>query len=128
MLKRTVAVAVPLLIGLLAMGGTAMASVTPRAAHSALIDGDGCTDVPDSYFGANFRPACDKHDACYSTPSHTDRLVCDQELKRNLSSACVHHFGKKNPLRYSCLGQAKIYYAGVRKLGRSHYEGQGDPA
>ncbi len=93
----------------------------------AQVRGDGCTKVPDSYFGANFRPACDKHDKCYSRNSSTDRKVCDQQLLRNLVKACKDKFGKFNPLRYSCVDMAGVYYAGVRNLGRSHYHGHGNP-
>lgn len=116
--------------------GTAGAATTDaqtRAASSQAavvqdIRGDGCTGVPDSYLGANFRPACDRHDACYSKGSTTDRKVCDVRLHEDLRKACANKFGKWNPLRYSCYDMASKYYLGVRALGKSHYEGSGDPS
>lgn len=99
----------------------------PRVASPDLLSTPGCTGVPDSYFGADFFPACDAHDRCYSPDSRTDRLVCDRRLYRALMTACLDTFGRTNPLRYSCLAQARIYYIGVRLLGRWNYDGTGDP-
>jgi hypothetical protein len=99
------------------------AVATARASY-----GDGCTKVPDSYLGANFRPACDAHDLCYGSDSTTDRLVCDKRLAADLVVACKNKFGKYNPLRYSCIDMSGKYYLGVRAFGRSHYDGKGDPA
>lgn len=118
--------------------GTATASADTASSQAATTEiaagsvmrpaGDGCTNVPDSYLGANFRPACDKHDKCYSRSSTTDRLTCDNRLLGDLNKACTSKFGKFNPLRYGCLDMAGKYYLGVRALGRSHYHGKGNPA
>lgn len=124
-----------LVIGVLALlfvgAQTASATTTPdpggATATMRMSYGDGCTRVPDSYLGANFRPACDAHDQCYSTGSTTDRIVCDKRLAADLVVACKAKFGKYNPLRYSCIDMSGKYYLGVRAFGRSHYDGQGDP-
>ncbi|MGH3758020.1 phospholipase A2 [Actinophytocola sp.] len=127
-------------VGVLALvvlgAGTAGATTTSTGggvvetvrAPAKLAYGDGCTKVPDSYLGANFRPACDKHDNCYSSDSSTDRLDCDKRLAVNLVKACKAEFGKYNPLRYSCIDMAGKYYLGVRAFGESHYDGTGDPS
>lgn len=113
--------------------GAQSASATTVSAPGAAAQvtqprGDGCTRVPDSYLGANFRPACDAHDLCYGSNSSTDRLQCDRRLLDDLVVACKDEFGKYNPLRYSCLDMATKYYLGVRAFGRSHYDGTGDPS
>ncbi len=43
--------------------------------------------VPQQSFGADFRPACRAHDACYDTPG-TCRDDCDKQLRENMLSAC----------------------------------------
>ncbi|MFI6026592.1 phospholipase A2 [Amycolatopsis magusensis] len=91
------------------------------------VQGDGCTFSPDSFFGANFRPACDAHDKCYSRGSGTPRLVCDQAFHSALTVACVNTFPSPHPMRIQCTQAAMGYYVAVRQYGRSHYEGYGDP-
>ncbi|WP_370947083.1 phospholipase A2 [Amycolatopsis sp. cg5] len=117
---------------LMLMGfGAEMASAAPvetaAPASTVRIMTDGCTKVPDSFFGANFKPACDTHDRCYSRTSTTSRLNCDKRLFTDLTKACTSKFGKFNPLRYECVKMAGVYYTGVRNLARSHYHGKGDP-
>lgn len=58
--------------------------------------GDGCTWVPDSWGSANFRPACDRHDFCYSRQSSQDRLTCD---KANQGKAGAVEVGRVGSLQ-----------------------------
>lgn len=60
--------------------------------------------------------------------STLDRLTCDRRLYHDLMAACLATFGRTNPLRYGCLVRARIYYIGVRLLGRGNYNGSGSPA
>lgn len=92
---------------------------------------DGCTRVPDGYGAANFKPACDKHDKCYG--SSTDRITCDKKLRSNLKSACKAAYPNltlptvaEDYNKY--MAMSNIYYEGVRKFGKKHYAGSGNPA
>lgn len=109
---------------------TGAASAAPTAPQEQVsqeviyrILADGCTGVPDSGFGVDFKPVCDKHDACYAPESTTDRLVCDDVFRTDLLAACT-----ASPTVGACNAQAEVYYRGVRALGRPFYEGSGDPA
>lgn len=77
---------------------------------------DYCTDSPDEYpnpYGdnADFRGPCARHDLCYG--SHTDKKVCDVNLFRDMSTNCEYYYSWYNPVRYSCLDTAAIYFAVV---------------
>jgi hypothetical protein len=58
---------------------------------------DGCSVPPGIPIGdpdnptgdCNFKPACDKHDLCYSNCSRL-KSDCDDELKNNLLAACTN--------------------------------------
>lgn len=90
------------------------------------VKGDGCTGVPDSFGKADFFPACDRHDACYSENSRTDRLDCDDQLASDLLRACrTAHPRMDDPFRVACNAVAVTYYVGVRVVGWTHYRGQG---
>lgn len=41
---------------------------------------DGCSYSPDQWGKANFKPACDRHDICYSKSSKVNRKTCDTEF------------------------------------------------
>lgn len=43
--------------------------------------------IPQGAFGADFRPACRAHDACYDTPG-ADKTVCDGNYLRAMNHAC----------------------------------------
>ena len=45
--------------------------------------------VPQGFAGADFRPACARHDACYSASGVT-RGQCDRQFRRDLHRACGH--------------------------------------
>ena len=43
--------------------------------------------IPQEFHGADFRPACRKHDACYRTPG-VDKRACDRQYGRDMQAAC----------------------------------------
>lgn len=43
--------------------------------------------IPQGVAGANFRAACYRHDACYSTPG-LSRRQCDRQFLRGMQCAC----------------------------------------
>lgn len=43
--------------------------------------------IPQGAFGADFRPACRAHDACYDTPG-ADKATCDRNYLRAMECAC----------------------------------------
>ena len=43
--------------------------------------------IPQGFAGADFRPACARHDRCYTIPG-TSRRVCDNQFHRDLRCAC----------------------------------------
>ena len=107
-------------VGLLATG-------TP--AHAANGCGsDGTEWVPDGFAGADFGPACNRHDDCYASSSSTDRKDCDEALKDGLDAACKDEFAWYNPTREVCLEAAYGYYLAVRQWGDGPYAGSGDPS
>jgi hypothetical protein len=85
---------------------------------------DSCNFVPDSFGRANFKLACDAHDACYR--SSTDRLTCDLLLLAGLQAAC-NVYPEGSYLRLTCYTVASIYFIGVRLFGGFFYSGTGDP-
>ncbi|MDO4665240.1 MAG: phospholipase A2 [Actinomycetaceae bacterium] len=89
--------------------------------------GDGCTWSPDRWGKANFRPACDRHDKCYGHTSTVSRLQCDNNFHSDLRKICSAAYSKSKVKKSACNGVAAAYYTGVRKFGRSHYQGKGSP-
>lgn len=69
----------------------------PLGLTSKRVDGHpwgyGCGDedsdlyVPDGLAGADFMPACRKHDSCYETLGQ-DKKYCDAQLGKNITLAC----------------------------------------
>ncbi len=43
--------------------------------------------IPQGAFGADFRPACRSHDACYDTP-YANRAACDKQFLDDMLCAC----------------------------------------
>jgi hypothetical protein len=85
---------------------------------------DSCNFVPDSFGIANFAPACQAHDACYSSP--TDRLTYDALLLAALRTAC-DVYPEGSSLRTTCYTIASISFVGVRLFGWTFYTGTGSP-
>jgi hypothetical protein len=101
----------------------AKARVTDAATQQVSEDPtDSCNFVPDSFGLANFAPACQAHDLCYS--SSTDRLTCDLILLRGLQAAC-NVYPEGSSLRMTCYTVASIYFVGVRLFGWIFYTGTG---
>ncbi|XP_033762463.1 uncharacterized protein LOC117343981 [Pecten maximus] len=94
---------------------------------------DGCS-VPKGIkieFKGRFKPACNKHDICYSCMKTfgLSRLQCDQRFKKNMKGIC-NTLGGKNFLdkflkRESCKTHADIYYVAVRVGGASATKNRG---
>ncbi|WP_432545461.1 phospholipase A2 [Kineococcus sp. SYSU DK004] len=89
---------------------------------------DYCTSSPDSFLGADFRPACAGHDACYSPAGSTARLVCDEAFLVDLRAACAVAFGPAGALALACRAAAVVYHRAVRTVSRPWYRAAGDPA
>jgi len=70
--------------------------------------------IPQGFVGADFRPACRQHDACYA--SGCTRRQCDDAFKANLFRACA---GSKRPM--ACRMKAMQWYWQVRLLGGRPY-------
>jgi hypothetical protein len=66
--------------------------------------------IPQGFYGADFRPACAAHDACYQTC--TNRRDCDQMFLHNMQSACAC---SANPR--ACNRKAHCYYMAARLFG-----------
>lgn len=96
-----------------------------EVAFSYTARGDGCSFSPDRWGAANFRPACDHHDSCYSSGSRTNRSVCDKHFLGRLRAICDAAYPNNSIKRNGCRGIAAGYYAVVRSAGWNFYEGKG---
>ena len=125
--------------------GALGATLSPRLARPAAADGlcaervdrpdhetetNGCgpgaflgSIVPQKYRNADFRPACNKHDACYGT-CNSDRTACDRAFLRDLYKQCAKAYpGDHNRDRLKdCKGKAQRYYEAVFRNGQGPYE------
>jgi hypothetical protein len=105
-----------------AAGDRSIRQAKARVASASESATDSCNFGPDSFGLADFGPACQAHDDCYS--SSTDRLVCDLLLLRLLREACnVYPAGSS--LQLTCYTVASIYFVGVRLFGGFFYTGTG---
>jgi hypothetical protein len=105
-----------------AAGDRSIRQAKARVASASESATDSCNFVPDSFGLADFGPACQAHDDCYS--SSTDRLVCDLLLLRLLREACnVYPAGSS--LQLTCYTVASIYFVGGRLFGGFFYTGTG---
>ncbi|MEQ9407331.1 MAG: hypothetical protein RIK87_06370 [Fuerstiella sp.] len=71
--------------------------------------------TPQGHKGADFRPACRQHDACYSG-GFFSRKSCDQAFLNNMLCACRN---STNPA--ACERRARRMYRNVRLFGGLHY-------
>ena len=71
--------------------------------------------IPQGFYGADFRPACAAHDACY-TGSGFSRSECDRQFLCNMQAACDC---SSNPR--ACYRKARFYYNTARLFGGSMY-------
>ena len=67
--------------------------------------------VPQSWKGADFRAACNRHDACLSG-NCVNRAQCDRQFYRDLREACRY---SSNPAE--CRRVARLMYRAVRGYG-----------
>lgn len=76
--------------------------------------------------GVSFFPACKEHDKCYRTCQPAinpakERIGCDDSFRENMKEIC-----RKTPYltaaeRQQCMGNAEIYYKGVRTYAGGAY-------
>ena len=66
--------------------------------------------IPQGFYGADFRPACAAHDACYA--GCANRRDCDRQFLYNMQSACAC---SDNPR--ACNRKARFYYVTARLFG-----------
>ncbi len=71
--------------------------------------------IPQGFYGADFRPACATHDACYSG-SGMARRDCDRQFLYNMTTACDCSSKPK-----ACYRRARFYYVAARLFGGSMY-------
>ena len=100
----------------------------PKPGHTPSVNGCGPMGgaltplIPNTFFGANLRPACDFHDRCWGT-CNSDRDRCDRRFEELIRAECRSHFGP-GLRRQACFRQAANYRAAVSSslLGTSAYE------
>lgn len=69
---------------------------------------DGCSGGRSN--DLSFKPACDEHDTCYSTPGRS-KASCDSEFLANMNTLCATFaFGGLGV----CQAEAQVYYQAVR--------------
>ena len=71
--------------------------------------------IPQEYHGADFRPACRAHDACYGCPG-SDKEACDRQFLADLVCACQN---SENPRR--CEAWARRMYLATRVAGKRSF-------
>lgn len=71
--------------------------------------------IPQGFLGADFRPACRRHDSCYLNHT-TGRYECDRQFFADLNCAC-----NDSLLPGLCRLQARLYYRAVRRSGEQYY-------
>ena len=71
--------------------------------------------VPQGYLGADFKPACYGHDACYTWPGWS-RSACDRRYLSQMLRSCDNSLWPGG-----CRMQAHLFYGSVRLFGSSAY-------
>jgi len=71
--------------------------------------------IPQGAFGADFRPACRSHDACYDTP-FADRAACDSRYLAAMECACQN---SRHPIL--CRMVARAMYRVTSKHGEESF-------
>ncbi|WP_153555740.1 hypothetical protein [Roseimaritima sediminicola] len=72
--------------------------------------------IPQGAGGADFRPACRRHDACYTIPG-ASRQQCDRQFLRDMQCACDN---SRHPIR--CRITARLMYMATRLGAEDAYE------
>jgi hypothetical protein len=71
--------------------------------------------IPQGAFGADFRPACRSHDACYDTP-YANRAACDRQFLESMLCACEN---SRHPVL--CRMLARSMYRATSKHGEESF-------
>lgn len=83
--------------------------------------------VPQGYFEADFRPACNAHDACYDT-CNEDQSRCDSEILEGWKAACRSAYPPQSHPEFGqrtyrqCERIAGLAYGALIKLGGDAYK------
>ncbi|MFJ3649910.1 MULTISPECIES: phospholipase A2 [Streptomyces] len=77
---------------------------------------DYCTSSPDKYGSADFRGPCARHDLCYAKKGN-HKKTCDAQLLVDLTANCRYAYGSWNPMRFTCISTAGVYYGAVTAYG-----------
>ena len=72
--------------------------------------------IPQGAFGADFKPACVAHDACYDTPN-SSKSNCDAKYLQDMYCACSQ---STRPIL--CRMTARIMARATRKHGQSSFD------
>ena len=72
--------------------------------------------IPQGAAGADFRPACRKHDSCYKKGSGKSKSQCDCQFRIDMLKACDC---SRRPKR--CRRRAKVMYWAVDRFGDGAY-------
>ncbi|PPK92255.1 phospholipase A2-like protein [Kineococcus xinjiangensis] len=120
---------------LIATGSLGLVATPAMAGPDTYPTSNGCgagsgvyKHVPDRWFSADFRRACDIHDKGYGYGQRSSRLSVDRQLRYNLKQACNAAYRNNAVTRAECHGVSEIYYAAVRNKSKSFYKGSGNPA
>lgn len=99
----------------------------PKPGHTPSVNGCGPMGglltplIPNTFFGANLKPACDFHDRCWGTCNNS-REKCDRRFEELIRAECRSHFSP-GLRRLACYRQAVNYRKAVSSpLGASAYE------
>ncbi len=72
--------------------------------------------IPQGAFGADFKPACRAHDACYDTP-YSNRDACDARFRENMVCACSQ---SRHPVM--CRMMARVIARNTHRYGKDAFE------
>lgn len=99
----------------------------PKAGFTPTTNGCGAAgselEIPQGFGRADFSPACNAHDLCYSECG-SSQWGCDAALHQGVTAACLIYVGV--PLVYqACLHQASLYGPAVALFGgAAHHSAQ----
>ncbi|MGI9472702.1 MAG: hypothetical protein ACR2NZ_14280 [Rubripirellula sp.] len=110
MTNRLLLQAAPMLL-ILAIASPALAVDPARPCGPDSMTGPLRYLVPQGVGGADFRPACRRHDACYDTLG-ADKAACDRRYLQEMQCACKN---SRHPIL--CRIVAKIMYKTTRGRG-----------
>ncbi|MCA9240193.1 MAG: hypothetical protein KDA37_08340 [Planctomycetales bacterium] len=71
--------------------------------------------IPQEFHGADFRPACRRHDRCYGAPG-ANKCACDLRFLKDLNSACNC---SEHPV--ACRAVSCLYFVSVKVGGRNAF-------